>query len=65
MFASEELKRERASLRPCGAESGTGEQLLVGTEEISEAFWATKWGAAMRDELDHAPFNPCARFYTS
>ena len=30
------------------------------TEDISEAFWATKWGAAMRDELEHAPFNPCA-----
>ena len=33
---------------------------MVDTAVISGAFLATKWGAAMRDELDRAPFDPCA-----
>ena len=59
LFASAELRRERG-IRHTGDAGAFAERLLVDTDEISEAFWATKWGAAMRDELDHAPFNPCA-----
>ena len=33
---------------------------MVDTAGISGAFWAAKWDAAMRDELDRAPFDPCA-----
>ena len=59
LFASEELRRE-CGIRGPGDEAAYTERLLVDTEDISAAFWGTKWGAAMRDELDHAPFNPCA-----
>ena len=59
LFATEALKRE-CGVRCDGDEAAFAERLMVDTADISGAFWATKWGAAMRDELDRAPFDPCA-----
>lgn len=60
MFATEALKAE-CGVRRDGDEAAFAERLMVDTADISGAFWATKWGAAMRDELDRMPFDPCAR----
>ena len=35
-------------------------ELLVSLDDITAAFWLTEDGAAMRDRLDHRPFDKCA-----
>jgi hypothetical protein len=31
-------------------------KLITPVEQIAEAYWSTKWGKAMRDELDNKRF---------
>jgi len=58
LYASGELREARGLDRKGKEALGSG-RLLVSCEEISGAFWDTKWGRDMREELDHKPFRKC------
>lgn len=54
-YASSEL-RSAKGLTNKAYEDQYKDQLITTVEEISEAFWNTKWGRAMRAELMNNPF---------
>ena len=59
LFASEKLREEKG-VNNHARQSLRSNQLLVPVEMIAAAFWETKWGKAMKHELDNEPFQPCA-----
>lgn len=54
-YASPELRKAKGLDNKARA-GQYKERLITPVEEIAEAFWDTKWGRAMSDELKHKRF---------
>ena len=54
-YASPELRTARGLNNPARADQFK-DKLITPVDQICEAFWDTKWGRAMRDELTDKRF---------
>ena len=54
-YASPELRTARGLSNPARADQFK-DKLITPVDQICEAFWDTKWGRAMRDELTDKRF---------
>ena len=56
LYASPELRSAKGLGNAARLDQYRG-RLIIPVQHIAEAYWSTRWGKAMRDELNNKRFN--------